>query len=77
MMIDAVRKPTSCAIGLSVHTGWAACCLVSGDVRAPEVLARVGKGLGPPWGKDERMASLAASTALSTDLHPRSASSRG
>jgi hypothetical protein len=25
---------------LSVHTGWAACCVVSGDVRAPEILAR-------------------------------------
>jgi hypothetical protein len=35
-----MTKPTSCAIGLSVHTGWAACCVVSGDVRAPEILAR-------------------------------------
>lgn len=39
-MVHAMTKPTSCAIGLSVHTGWAACCVVSGDVRAPEVLAR-------------------------------------
>jgi hypothetical protein len=35
-----MTKPTSCAIGLSVHTGWAACCVVSGDVRSPEILAR-------------------------------------
>jgi len=35
-----MTKPASCAIGLSVHTGWAACCVVSGDVRSPEVLAR-------------------------------------
>ena len=35
-----MTKPTSCAVGLSVHTGWAACCVVSGDVRAPEILAR-------------------------------------
>jgi len=35
-----MTKPTSCAIGLSVHTGWAACCVVSGDLRTPEILAR-------------------------------------
>ena len=31
-----------------------------------KLVVRAGKGLGPPWGKDERMASLAAWTALST-----------
>jgi hypothetical protein len=35
-----MTKPTSCAIGLSVHTGWAACCVVSGNVHAPDILAR-------------------------------------
>jgi len=29
-----------CAIGLSVHTGWAACCAVAGDLHTPELLAR-------------------------------------
>ena len=28
------------AMGLSVHTGWAACCVVGGDPRAPRVVAR-------------------------------------
>src|SRR5712692_1572965 len=35
-----MTKPMPCAIGLSVHTGWAACCVVSGDLREPEILAR-------------------------------------
>src|SRR5260370_41232162 len=40
IVVAAMTKPTPCAIGLSVHTGWAACCVVSGDVRAPGILAR-------------------------------------
>jgi hypothetical protein len=29
-----------CAIGLSVHTGWAICVVASGSLRAPRILAR-------------------------------------
>ena len=29
-----------CALGLSVHTGWAACVIVAGSPRAPRVLQR-------------------------------------
>jgi hypothetical protein len=31
-----------------------------------KLVTLAGKGLGPPWGRDERIASLAAWTALST-----------
>jgi hypothetical protein len=110
-------------MGLSVHTGWAACCVVGGDVHRPSIVARkrievledaerfvfhrdvmrdaakacgldarvlspkdldaraarvfattpaevasllaaAGRGLGPPWGKDEKLAALAAWTML-------------
>jgi hypothetical protein len=32
--------PRRCALGLSVHTGWAACVAASGSLRAPRVEAR-------------------------------------
>jgi hypothetical protein len=35
-----MAKPMPCAIGLSVHTGWVSCCVVAGDLRTPEILAR-------------------------------------
>lgn len=42
-------KPDRFALGLSVHTGWAACCVVGGDLREPDVAAReIVEMLGDP-----------------------------
>ena len=35
-----MARLTRCAVGFSVHTGWAACCVISAELRAPAILAR-------------------------------------
>jgi hypothetical protein len=72
-------------MGLSVHTGWAACCVVGGTLRDPIVatrseeiatlLANAGRGLGAPWGKDEKSAALAAWTVMASTGEARATKS--
>jgi hypothetical protein len=38
--IDSRLKMKGCAIGVSVHTGWAACVAAGGSLRAPRIEAR-------------------------------------
>jgi hypothetical protein len=59
-----MAMPPPCAIGLSDALAAKAMAIPSTQIAT--LLAHAGKGMGPPWGKDEKMASLAAWTALST-----------
>jgi hypothetical protein len=47
------------AFGLKAHSGWSA--LIAGQI------ASLGKSVGPPWGKDQKSATLAAMVALQGD----------
>jgi hypothetical protein len=48
----------------------AAYALHVAEVRIPGLLAGAGQGLGPPWGKDQRLAALAAWTLLARAAGP-------
>jgi len=59
------------ALGISIHTGWgaavlAAACTIPVRIVQPKTLddAKVGKIAPPPWGKDQRLAALAAWSVL-------------
>jgi hypothetical protein len=47
------------ALGLSVHTGWAAAVVAGGDWEKPMLVA-VGKVVGKPWTVDWKLAVMGA-----------------
>ena len=53
------------AFGLKAHSGWSV-LVVIGAARGESQhdIAALGKTAGPPWGKDQKSATLAAMVAL-------------
>jgi hypothetical protein len=58
------------AFGLKSHSGWAALVVLgnhAGELQVVDraaTIASLGKSVGPPWGQDQKDASLAAMIAL-------------
>ena len=57
------------AIGITVHPGWGACVVVGGSLNRPGIVANeiiqiLGKLAPPPWGRDQKLAALAAWSVL-------------
>jgi hypothetical protein len=68
-----------CALGCSVHTGWAACVVAAGNVRAPQILLRERVELlgGPERFVYHRAAEMSLAQAERTVAKARSDAAQG
>jgi hypothetical protein len=55
--MTAPSKAHKAALGVRCHSGWAAAILAVRSIESVE-------NLGPPWTEDQKLATLAAGTAL-------------
>ena len=60
-----MKPRTPCVLGIAPHSGWAAVVVLGGNTPASAnelsaTLTALGRGLGAPWGADQKSAALLA-----------------